>query len=235
MILMNTTFLSHTEIDDIDDKKLYIDSTQTLQMIHKVFNNHELIFKTPICKLGKYPLQTYKHFNPQNNKINLQFEMGQEYANDKFYQFYTTRLQQFICEKLKGPLVQKIVNNTYKLKLSHMESYDYPVYEVTKSESSYKPWVKIHKPTSKDELETLFKPNYNFVAFIQFKAYHTSAGNYLVMKPIKIYVGKNLDELIINQVIKTWVKQLVPSCDYYDPKQVAHDLNESEIAKLLEC
>ena len=43
---------------------------------------------------------------------------------------------------------------------------DYPIYQVTTSELSYKPYVKIHKPTYKDDLESIFKTGYDFIAFV---------------------------------------------------------------------
>lgn len=121
-------------------------------MKHKVFKKHELIFKTSVFKFGKYPLQTYKHFDPQDNRINLQFNMGPVHSTDKNDKFYIIRLQQFINKNMKDQLVQKIVDGKLELKLSHMETWDYPVYKVITSESGYKPWVKQHKPTSKDDL-----------------------------------------------------------------------------------
>jgi hypothetical protein len=231
------SFLSHTDYEDIDNEKLYLNSKKTLQMKHPVFKKHELIFKTPVFKLGKFPFQTYKIFDPTDNRINLQFDMGPEYKEHPFYQFYQTKIQSWAISNISGPLVQKSIDNKFKLKLSHMEKFDYPVYEVSVNETSYKPYIKQHKPTTKDELEELFKQNYMMAGFVQFKIYRTNSVNYLVMKPIKIYVGKKLDEQIMSQIIINYSKQSIPQVpqgNYYDPTPKTFDITDELFSSILD-
>ncbi len=222
---MKKEYLSHTNINDINEENLYI-KYGTLQMKHEIFKNHELIVKTSILKLAKYPVQTYEKFDPNNHNINLQFDMNQDYSFDNFYQFYKMCLKKFVIKN-------SIINNCLKLKLRRMEAWNYPVYEVKmiQTNDNNKPIIKVHKPKSKDDLCELFKPSYNVVAFVQFKIL---SNQYLIMKPTKIYVGKYIDEEIIEQITKYSVKQQVPTCEYYYPIQAAIDIDETVLAKLLE-
>jgi hypothetical protein len=55
------------------------------------------------------------------------------------------------------------------------------------------------------------------------------------MKPIKIYVGKNLYDGIMEQITRSIIKQPIPSCDFYDPKPSVIDVNELDLAKILDC
>lgn len=55
------------------------------------------------------------------------------------------------------------------------------------------------------------------------------------MKPIKIYVGKNLNDGIMEQITRSVIKQHVPSCDLYDQKPSVVDINELDLAKILDC
>jgi hypothetical protein len=223
------SYLAHTEIAEIDCTKLSIDKSHTVKISKN--KNHELILKTPIFKLGKYPLQTKTFFDPNNNRIDLQFEMGPEYKSNNFYQFYNSDIKKLIVN-LDGALDNNSEQIVNKLKISHLESFNYPVYEITLGHD--RPYVKQYKPSNKEDLYKLFKPDYEFVAFVQLKMYYIKKQTYVLMVPTKFYIGENLTDEIISVVTRKYTKQKTPPHDYYDPRPIVTKVDKDMLLKSLE-
>ena len=195
-------FKSHINFDEIEINKLYTFGS-SIKYKHPVYKKFDLIVKLPVFKLDKYPVNDFKFLDPTNNSIDLKIPISQYQKSSSFGEFIKSVLKKFSNDSnLNNCYPNLNLVETQYIKIKKMEQFNYPVFNVDMNNKSKKPLVKMNNPGSLPELKSLIKSDYEILPFVQMRYTKINNKSFLTLVPIKFYVGKNLNDTVVDQITK---------------------------------
>ncbi len=196
-------FKSHINFDEIEINRLYTIGT-AIKYKHPVYKKFDLIVKLPVFKLDKYPVTDFKFIDPNNNHIDLKIPISQEQKTGSFGEFIKSVLKKFTNNiNLTNCHPNLNLAEIQHIKIKKMENFSYPVFNVDINNKTNKPIVKMNNPSSLPELKNLIKSDHEILPFVQMRFTKINNKSYLTLVPIKFYIGKNLNDTIVDQITKS--------------------------------
>ncbi len=226
----NYSVVSHTNPEEINMDKVNIGPKGLVKYSHPQYGKaHVLVMRMPVCTLDKYPID---HFtagkNPdEKTPVNLKVPITEAFTKNPFYLFIQNILEKYGNKtkgKIKHPVYDKSKESNY-LKIKNMDWFNsYTVTEIINGED-FKIKTKQHKPSNIVDLYSIFSQGMQVVPFVMLYFHKTSAGDFVTLKPVKFYIGKNITMEQIEYISKKSRYIPVPNSDYFDSNQQARPVS----------
>ena len=226
----NKYSITHTNPEEINMEKVNIGTKGLVKYAHPKYGKaHMLVLRLPICDLCKYPIEYFPvHRNIEEKiPVNLKLPIDESFTKTPFYKFIQNILEKFGTKqkgKTKYPVYDSSKECNY-IKIKHMDSYDsYTITEIINT-NDFKIKTKQHKPSSVMDLYTIFNSGMQVVPYVMVFFHKTSAGDFVTLRPIKFYVGKNLSIEQIDYINKKQRYVDIPKSDFYDANQIGRPVS----------
>jgi hypothetical protein len=232
---------SHIDSKDIDIDK--IDKTHRGLIMYKdpkSNKNYVLFLRLPICNLDKYSIDYYQ-LNQNNcikSHVNLKIPMNLEFTKTSFYTVIQNILIKYsesnnsLC-KVNYPVFDSNKKSNY-LKIKNMDYYSYySVIEIINYDE-VKIKTKQHKISSISDLYSIFGSGIQVVPYVKVYYHSTTIGNFVTLKPIKFYIGKNITMEQIEYISKRQKHAEIPKSDFFEINQPTKPVLVSDLMAFIE-
>ncbi len=227
----NYSLVSHTNPEEITMDKVNIGPKGLVKYSHPQYGKtHVLVLRMPVCTLDKYPIDHYAApwKNPDEKiPVNLKIPITEAFCKNPFYIFIQNVLEKYGTKsngKAKYPVYDSSKESNY-LKIKNMDWFNsYTVTEII-NEEDIKIKTKQHKPSTIVDLYSIFSQGFQVIPFVMLYFHKTSAGDFVTLKPVKFYIGKNITMEQIEYISKKSRYIPVPNSDYFDSNQQARPVS----------
>lgn len=237
MTLIKMQNMVHMNPEEININKIQIGQKGLIKYSHPIYGkSHFLVLRLPVCQLDKYPIEYSQAFKKADKKIpvNLKIPMGKDFIKSQFYIFLQNLLDNFGDNsklKLRYPVFDPEKKLNY-LKIKDMDSYKYSVTMIDNNEFKIK--TSNYKLSSISDLYTVFSANIQVEPYVMLYYNKMPQGDFITLKPVKFYIGNNINIEQIDYIIKKQRQMIVPRFDFYDFNQIAKHVSLSDFNKYLE-
>lgn len=216
--------IAPTKPDDIIMDNIYVGSKGLIKYNHpKYGKKHVLLIRASVCKLNQFPIEHYiKCSNTTENiPISLKIPIDSNFIKDSFYMFIQNILTKYEClvnpPKIKYPFFDNTKVENY-IKIKEMNKFNYTVIEVI-NKDDLKPKTIIHKPSNLKDLQIIFKSYSYVVPYVMLYYHKTELGDFITLKPVKFYVGNNLNMDVIDYISRKTRISEIPKSEFFDANQ----------------
>lgn len=234
---VNLLNITHTNPNEINMDKISIGSKGLVKYTHpKYGKSHVLVFRLPICVLDKYPIEYYPGLKNLDSKVsvNLKIPIDANFTQDPLYVFIQKILDKFGYNtngKARYPNYDTNKERNY-LKIKNMDLYQYSITEIINKDFKIK--TASHKPSNITELTNIFKQNTQVMAYVMLYYHKMPSGDFVTLKPVKFYIGKNITTEQIDFANRTNRHVDVPKSDYFDCNQNARVVSIIDFIKFVQ-
>ena len=230
-------FKSYINLDELQIDNLYTVGSN-IKYKHSKYKKFDLIIKLPVFKLDKYSINDFKFIDPNNNAIDLKLFISQEQKFGSFGTMINSIIKTFSNNLNLNTFYPNLnLSETKYIKIKQMEKFNYPIFNVDTSNKLNKPIVKMNSPNSLSDLKNLIKSDYEILPFVQMKLTKFNNKCYLTLVPVKFYVGKNLSDYVINQIIKNRDYSNLdsgPNVPHFNCNECGHIIDSNDFNRYLE-
>jgi hypothetical protein len=226
----NYSVVSHTNPELIDMDKVNIGPKGLVKYSHpKYGKTHVLVMRMPVCTLDKYPIEHFTAGKSPDEKVpvNLKLSINETFTKNPFYTFLQKILEKYENKskcKTKYPVFDSSKKSNY-IKIKFMDCYNsYTITEII-NEGDIKLKTKQHKPSSIMDLYSIFSQGLQVVPFVMLYFYKTDAGDFVTLRPVKFYIGKNITIEQIEYISKKSRYVEAPKSDFFDSNQQARPVS----------
>jgi hypothetical protein len=235
MTIIKMPNMNHTNPEEININKIQIGYKGLIRYSHPQYGkSHFLVLRLPVCQLDKYPIEYCQAFRTMDKKIpvNLKIPMGQDFIETPFYVFLQNLLEKYgDKDKVKYPVFDSKKTSNY-LKIKDMDSYEYSVTII--DNSNFKIKTTNRKLSSLSELYTVFSSDTQVIPYVMLYYNKMPHGDFITLRPVKFYIGNNINMEQIDYITKKQRHMIVPKFDFYDFNQIGKQVSLSDFTKYLE-
>lgn len=237
MTMIKMHNLAHTNPEEINMNNIQIGPKGLVKYSHQQYGkSHFLVLRLPVCQLDKYPIEYSHAFKTNDNKIpvNLKIPIGQEFTKTPFYVFIQNILDKYgdkTKNKYRYPEYNSEKASNY-LKIKEMDLYSYLVTMIDNSDFKIK--ASNRKLSNLTELFSNFSPNIQVVPYVMLYYHKMSNGDFITLKPVKFYIGNNINMEQIDYIHKQQKYIITPRSDFYDCNQLGKNVSLGDFSKYIE-
>ena len=235
MTIIKMPNMNHTNPEEINIDKIQIGYKGLVRYSHPQYGkSHFLVLRLPVCQLDKYPIENCQAFRTIDKKVpvNLKIPIGEDFIKDPFYVFLQNLLDKYgDKDKVKYPVFDPEKTSNY-LKIKDMDSYEYSVTFIDNNDFKIK--TSNCKLSSLSELYKVFNSNIQVIPYVMLYYNKMPHGDFITLRPVKFYIGNNINMEQIDYIIKKQRHMIVPKFDFYDFNQIGKKVSFSDFTKYIE-
>ena len=235
MTIIKMPNMNHTNPEEINIDKIQIGYRGLVRYSHPQYGkSHFLVLRLPVCQLDKYPIENCQAFRTIDKKVpvNLKIPMGKDFIETPFYVFLQNLLEKHgDKDKTRYPVLDPEKESNY-LKIKDMDSYEYSVTMIDNNDFKIK--TTNRKLSSISDLYKVFSSNIQVVPYVMLYYNKMPQGDFITIRPVKFYIGNNINMEQIDYIIKKQRNVDIPRFDFYDFNQIGKQVSLSDFTKYLE-